>query len=96
MSSNPDIRSACSCHHRFRRDILEDNLAEAQRTPSNYNTHPWNVQKVHIVSGNMLGELSATLIEAMRSGNYSLDFSFDQKAYPAPYRIHASDQERTY
>ncbi|UHD44102.1 nitroreductase [Aureimonas altamirensis] len=75
------------------RDILDGILEEAQRAPSNCNTQPWNT---HIVSGARLLELGAVLVEAMRSENYSLDFSFDKDAYPDPYKTRASQQGRTY
>lgn len=74
-------------------EVLEDILQEAQCAPSNCNTQPWNV---HLLSGGKLGELSAALVEAMRSENYSLDFGFDKNAYPEPYKTRASDQGRSY
>jgi nitroreductase len=74
-------------------DTLEDILRDAQSAPSNCNTQPWNV---HIVTGEKLGELSAALVDALRSEDYSLDFTFDKDDYPAPYRERASEQGRTY
>lgn len=75
------------------RDVLDDILEEAQRAPSNCNTQPWDT---HIVSGSRLLELGAALVEAMRSENYSLDFSFDKDAYPEPCKTRALEQGRTY
>lgn len=61
------------------RDALKDILLEAQCAPSNCNTQPWSL---HIVAGDKLRELSHALTEDLRTGNYSLDFTFDKEAYP--------------
>ena len=58
--------------------ILREVLADAQRTPSNCNTQPWNV---HIVSGRTREQLSTALLNAEAAGNISLDFTFDTSTF---------------
>src|SRR3546814_13139169 len=60
------------------RSVLNEILQEAQCAPSNCNTQPW---RVHIVSGAKLKDLSATLVQALREGNYTSDFTFDTGDY---------------
>lgn len=74
-------------------DMLEDILTEAQCAPSNCNTQPWCV---HIVTGKKLEELSVALVQALQHENYTFDFTFDAKAYPAPYNKRAADQGGRY
>ncbi|MBK0678683.1 nitroreductase [Klebsiella oxytoca] len=74
-------------------DLLEEILQDAQWAPSNCNTQPWNV---HIVSGDKLKALSAVLVEALKSENYTFDFSFDTGDYPEPYKKRAADQGGRY
>ncbi|HBP4966862.1 TPA: nitroreductase [Pseudomonas aeruginosa] len=75
------------------RSVLNEILQEAQCAPSNCNTQPW---RVHIVSGAKLKDLSATLVQALREGNYTSDFTFDTGDYPGPYRKRAADQGGRY
>lgn len=75
------------------KNILTEILQEAQCSPSNCNTQPWNT---HIVTGHKLAELRDALVEELRTENYSLDFSFDKNDYPAPYKERASEQGRAY
>ncbi|MEB1611102.1 nitroreductase [Xanthomonas campestris pv. campestris] len=75
------------------RDVLEDILADAQYAPSNCNTQPW---QVHIVGGDRLVELRATLVDALAAEHYSFDFSFDTDDYPGVYRTRAREQGGRY
>ncbi|WP_073664212.1 nitroreductase [Pseudomonas aeruginosa] len=74
-------------------DLLEEILQDAQWAPSNCNTQPWNV---HIVGGDTLKALSATLVEELGKENYTFDFSFDTRDYPEPYRQRAAEQGGRY
>lgn len=60
-------------------EILED----AQFSPSNCNTQPWNV---HVVTGATRDRMSAALWRAFEEGRYSPDFSFDQSEYHGVYK----------
>jgi nitroreductase len=53
-------------------------LADAQATPSNCNTQPWDV---HVVSGATRQRLADALHEANAAGQVSLDFSFDASSF---------------
>jgi nitroreductase len=46
----------------------------AQRAPSNCNSQPW---VVHVVSGDKLEAMRATMPERFSSGNFSMDFPYD-------------------
>lgn len=52
------------------RGVLED----AQTSPSNSNTQPW---QVHIVSGELRERVSDAMLEAFDAGQQSADFTFD-------------------
>lgn len=56
------------------RTVLED----ARWSPSACNTQPW---VIHIVSGNKLKELAKIQLAKSSTGEASLDFSFDMKAF---------------
>ena len=71
------------------RAVLED----AQRSPSNCNTQPW---EVHIVSGAKRDALSAALLEAGSKGAYSMDYSFDQGAFYDSYDARSKAQGAVY
>lgn len=75
------------------RSVLDEILQDAQYAPSNCNTQPWNV---HVVGGAKLQALGAALIQALRAGNNSFDFSFDTGDFPEPYRQRAADQGGRY
>ena len=64
------------------RAVLED----AQLSPSNCNTQPW---EVHIVSGAKLTSLSEEFLQAFDDGNFSKDFVFDRALYPGEPRKRA-------
>lgn len=68
-------------------------LNDAQLTPSNSNTQPWNV---HIVSGEKLSALSRALYEALIAGRFSSDFSFDTKVFYGCYKERSDEQGRVY
>ena len=53
-------------------------LADAQETPSNCNTQPWDV---HVVSGATRQRLSDALHKANGAGELSLDFTFDASLF---------------
>jgi nitroreductase len=61
------------------REVLED----AQHTPSNCNTQPWNT---HVVSGEKLRQLSQVLHAKNDAGEFSPDFSFDQSDFYGEYQ----------
>jgi len=63
-------------------ELMEAVLNDAQCSPSNCNTQPW---QVHIVSGEKLKQLSAALQEAHSASQETPDFYFDMTEYPAPY-----------
>ena len=73
--------------------IIFDVLKDAQQSPSNCNTQPWNV---HIVSGEVKNSLSEKLIEAYKAENYSLDFSFDTDDFTGRYKERQFAQGKTY
>lgn len=70
-------------------DILED----AQRAPSNCNTHPW---AVHIVSGAKRDALSRALHAASEAGRLSPDFSWDETAFSGRYGERRREQGKLY
>lgn len=59
-------------------DLLAAVLEDAQRSPSNCNTQPW---QVHIISGDRLRRFSERLEADWRAGNLSPDFSFAVEAF---------------
>ena len=58
--------------------LLRAVLEDAQRSPSNCNTQPW---QVHILSGERLKRLGARLMADWAAGKMSPDFSFAVDAY---------------
>lgn len=73
--------------------ILLDVLNDAQQSPSNCNTQPWDV---HIISGEKLRELSEKLIQAHRGGDFSGDFTFDVNHFWGRYKERQFAQGKTY
>jgi nitroreductase len=71
------------------RDLILEVLEDAQLSPSNGNTQPWHV---HIVSGETRNRLSAALLDAVKAGKYSLDFSFSTKEFFGPYLARYEEQ----
>jgi nitroreductase len=73
--------------------IIARVLQDAQRSPSNCNTQPW---EVHIVSGAKRDSLSAELLEAFDKGWRTGDFTFDRKHYPGIWYERSSEQAAAY
>jgi nitroreductase len=71
------------------RQVLED----AQRSPSNCNTQPW---QTHIVSGAKIQELGRILTEENEAQNYTPDFSFDDKCFYGAYGERQRAHGKTY
>ena len=91
------LRGRYSVRH-FRTDPVPEAeiravLADAQTSPSNCNTQPWDV---HIVSGGKRDALSAALVEAFTDGRFSMDFSFDQAAFYDQYKARSNAQGAVY
>lgn len=74
-------------------EIIMSVLEDAQQTPSNCNTQPWST---HIVSGDLLKELSTAIVDAKNSGHYTPDFSFDQEHFYGDYSERAKAQGKAY
>src|SRR4028118_576008 len=71
------------------RQVLED----AQRSPSNCNTQPWNT---HIVSGAKIQELGRLLTEANEAQHFTPDFSFDDKCFYEAYGERQREHGKTF
>lgn len=72
---------------------IQSILRDAQHAPSNCNTQPW---QVHIVSGKKREELSAAILAAEVSGEFTPDFSFDMAAYSGAYADRAQASGRAH
>ncbi|MBV1881908.1 MAG: nitroreductase [Pseudomonadales bacterium] len=68
-------------------NFLKKIFTLAQHAPSNCNTQPW---QVHVVSGEAVEKLRASLPEAMSKGKMSVDFPFDGK-YNGVYKERQND-----
>lgn len=64
-------------------NIIREVLEDAQHTPSNCNTQPWNT---HVVSGEKLKDLSLLLHAKNDAGEFTPDFSFDVNDFYGEYR----------
>lgn len=73
--------------------ILRSVLEEAQRSPSNCNTQPW---QTHIVSGAKRDALSKAILAADDAGQLSPDFSFDISDFQGIYRERSREQGAAY
>ncbi|PTM59591.1 nitroreductase [Desmospora activa] len=73
-------------------EVIRDVLKDAQCTPSNCNTQPWNV---HIVSGVKKEELSKALMRANEEGNHTPDFTFDMNAFYGRYAERKNEHGKT-
>ncbi|TDE13420.1 nitroreductase [Dyadobacter psychrotolerans] len=91
------VRTRHSCRAFLSKPVPEtliyNVLQDAQQSPSNCNTQPWNV---HIVSGEVKNTLSEKLIEAYNSETYSSDFSFDTGHFTGRYKERQFAQGKTY
>lgn len=76
-----------------REDVLRSVLEDAQRSPSNCNTQPW---QTHIVSGSKRDVLSNALLAANAAGQMTSDFSFDINDFPGVYRERFREQGAAY
>ncbi|RRZ89332.1 nitroreductase [Erwinia sp. 198] len=74
-------------------DILRSVLEDAQRSPSNCNTQPW---QTHIVSGSKRDALSKALLAADDAGLLTPDFSFDTSDFPGIYHERSREQGAAY
>ena len=74
-------------------DIIDSVLIDAQFSPSNCNTQPWNV---HIVSGQKQKVLSKKLILAHNKELFNPDFTFDTNAFSGRYKEKMFAQGKAY
>lgn len=72
-------------------DLLQRVLEEAQLSPSNCNTQPW---QVHIVSGAKRDALAAALMAADDAGQFTPDYYFDMTEYPQLYAERAQSSAK--
>lgn len=97
LSFNDVVRLRRSCRQFLSKplspEIIKTLLEDAQQTPSNCNTQPWNV---HIASGQKLEDLSNALLEANDQKRFSPDFSFETKEFYGSYRLRQQEQGRIY
>lgn len=74
-------------------EVINAVLEDAQRSPSNCNTQPW---QVHIVSGAKRDEVSNAILEEDAAGRMSPDFSFATSDYGGVYGERAKAQGGAY
>lgn len=74
-------------------EVIRSVLEDAQLTPSNCNTQPW---QVHIVSGTKRDQLSRALLEADNAAQLTPDFSFDVEDFHGVYRQRSRAQGAAY
>jgi len=74
-------------------ELIQRVLEDAQLSPSNCNTQPWNT---HIVSGAARGRLSRALHEVSEAGRLSPDFSWDESAFAGRYEERRREQGKYY
>ena len=79
------VRQRQSCRQYLPKPLCAEQidavLQDAQRTPSNCNTQPW---QVHIVSGATRASLTPVLIAHAENARFSPDFTWDETALPDP------------
>lgn len=73
--------------------IIRSVLEEAQCSPSNCNTQPW---ETHIVSGAKRNELSLAILDADAAGHFTPDFSFDTADFSGRCSERAKAQGAAY
>ncbi|MBS0968589.1 nitroreductase [Nissabacter archeti] len=73
--------------------LLRSVLEDAQRSPSNCNTQPW---QTHIVSGATRDALSKAILAADDAGQLTPDFSFDTHDFQGIYHDRAKAQGAAY
>lgn len=79
--------------HPVPEDTLCSVLEDAQRSPSNCNTQPW---QTHIVSGSKRDALSKAILAADDAGQLTPDFSFDTSDFSGVYRERSREQGAAY
>lgn len=91
------VRNRHSCRAFLPQEIPTNTLIkvleDAQLSPSNCNTQPWNV---HIVSGQKQQELSQILIASAENEVFSPDFTFDIKDFHGRYKKRQLAQGKVY
>lgn len=101
MSADASFRDVVNARHSVREflpdavpaAIIRAVLEDAQRSPSNCNTQPWDI---HIVSGATRAALSDALLAAHAQGRFSMDYSFDQGAFFDDYALRSRAQGAAY
>lgn len=73
--------------------VLRSVLEDAQHSPSNCNTQPW---EIHIVSGAKRDALSRALLAADEQGRLTPDFSFSTSDFHGVYKERSSAQGAAY
>ncbi|WP_159996500.1 nitroreductase [Roseomonas sp. 18066] len=73
--------------------IIRDVLEDAQRSPSNCNTQPWNI---HVVSGAKRLALAEALHEASEAERYTPDFFWDEAAFQGRYGERRREHGKLY
>lgn len=73
--------------------IIREVLEDAQCSPSNCNTQPWNT---HIVRGEKLRELSRLLHAKNAAGDFTPDFTFDMDEFYGAYGDRKNAQGKAY
>ncbi|MFM5588479.1 nitroreductase [Aeromonas rivipollensis] len=73
--------------------ILRSVLEDAQLSPSNCNTQPW---QTHLVSGSKKDALSKAMLAADDAGQLTPDFSFGINDFPGVYRERYKEQGAAY
>lgn len=79
--------------HPVPEDILRSVLEDAQHSPSNCNTQPW---QTHIVSGSKRDALSKAILAADDAGQLTPDFSFGIDDFAGVYRERYKEQGAAY
>ncbi len=74
-------------------ETIRSVLADAQLSPSNCNTQPWDV---HIVSGAKREELSKAMLAASAKGEFSMDYGFDTADFYDCYKARSDAQGAQY
>jgi len=74
-------------------NIIRNVLEDAQLSPSNCNTQPWDV---HIVSGETQSMLSNKLVNAYLNNQLSPDFTFDVNDFSGTYKERQFAQGKSY
>ena len=72
---------------------LQEVLQDAQYSPSNCNTQPWNV---HVVSGETKNKLAQAMIANDLARKQTPDFSFSYDDFFGDYYTRSQDQARLY